>query len=154
MLFTPKTTITLLLFLLVSHLPNLVFSGQEIDLTVEEKDWINNHHEIVIANETDWPPFDFAEGPTPTGYSIDLIKLAAKKTGLNLKFVNGFSWEELLAKFKNAELDVLPAIYKTEERSSWITFTSSYAQNPSVLIVEKNNFSIKDLASLKGKKVN
>jgi ABC-type amino acid transport substrate-binding protein/anti-sigma regulatory factor (Ser/Thr protein kinase)/HAMP domain-containing protein len=95
--------------------------------------------------------FDFAEGATPTGYSIDLIRLIAEKTGLNLSFVNGLSWEELLAKFKNGELDVLPAIYKTDERSSWIAFTSPYNQNPSVLIVEENNSDIKDLASLDGK---
>ncbi len=151
MLFTPKTTIALLLFLLVSHLPNLVFSGQEVSFTDEEEKWLSEHHEVVIANEIDWPPFDFAEGSIPTGYSIDLIKLVAEKTGLNLRFVNGFSWEELLAKFKNGELDVLPAIYKTEERSSWIAFTSPYNQNPSVLIVEENNSDIKDLASLDGK---
>jgi hypothetical protein len=56
MLFTPKTTITFLLFLLLSSLPNLVFSGQEVDLTDEERKWLSEHHEIVVANETDWPP--------------------------------------------------------------------------------------------------
>jgi ABC-type amino acid transport substrate-binding protein len=44
-------------------------------LTDEERDWISEHQVLRVANELDWPPFDFAEDGEPKGYSIDLINL-------------------------------------------------------------------------------
>jgi ABC-type amino acid transport substrate-binding protein len=32
-----------------------------------------------VANELDWPPFDFKETGTPKGLGVDYIKLLAKK---------------------------------------------------------------------------
>ena len=92
-------------------------------LTAEEQAWIVAHPEIRVANETDWPPFDFTEGSQPRGYSIDSMRLVAQKTGLSIKFINGFSWAEMMTQFKNGEIDIFPAIFKTEERSKWIAFT-------------------------------
>ena len=56
-----------------------------IEFTEEELDWISSHQTLNVANETDWPPFDFVDADgNPAGYSIDLIKLVAEKTGLDI----------------------------------------------------------------------
>ena len=124
-----------------------------IQLTEEEKNWVVNNPELKVANELDWAPFDFADNGKPLGYSIDLIRLVAAKTGLTLKFVNGFSWNELLELFKQGELDIMPVIMKTEERKAFARFTQPYLNNSVVLTTRENVFDIKSLNDLKGKKL-
>jgi polar amino acid transport system substrate-binding protein len=90
-----------------------------VELSEKEQNWIAEHPVLRVANEMDWPPFDFAEGGVPKGYSIELINLIGEKTGLTLDFVNGYTWQELLGKFRAGEIDIMPAIYVDEERKSY-----------------------------------
>jgi signal transduction histidine kinase/DNA-binding response OmpR family regulator/HPt (histidine-containing phosphotransfer) domain-containing protein len=122
-------------------------------LSEEEQAWVRAHPTLTVANEMDWPPFDFANAGEPQGYSIDLIRLIAKKTGWKPQFVNGLPWEKLLKKFKAGEIDVMPAIYMNDERKKFITFTESYLSQPSVIVVQKKNVDIVDVDSLSGKRV-
>jgi PAS domain S-box-containing protein len=124
-----------------------------IKLTTEEKAWLKENPVWKVANETDWPPFDFAVNGNPTGYSIDLIKLVAKNVGAELEFINGFSWAQLMEKFKAGEIDVFPVVLQTEERLKFISFTKSYGSNPSVLVTHTDNSDIKSIANLKGRTV-
>ena len=81
-------------------------SGRVVSLTSEEKTWISNlKAPLLVANEMDWPPFDFAENGEAKGFSIHMIMLAADKVGVEIDFVNGFTWKELMEKFKRKELD-------------------------------------------------
>ena len=127
--------------------------SQEIDLSIDEKNWVNSQTTLKVANELDWPPFDFAEDGVPMGYSIDLIKLIGEKTGLQFEFVNGYTWAQIMDKFNADEIDILPAFYMTEERKKFIAYTDTYASNPSILITHIDKTEISDLESLKGKKV-
>ena len=43
-------------------------------MSIDEKNWVNSQTTLKVANELDWPPFDFAEDGVPMGYSIDLIR--------------------------------------------------------------------------------
>ena len=134
-----KLHLLAILFLLLTAF-RLSAQKNEIVLTQEEIDWIVGHDTLTVANETDWPPFDFVDdGQQPAGYSIDLIELIAKKTGLKIEFVNGYSWKEILELFKNDDIQILPAVYKDDERSVYMEFTSSYYIQPSILITNVND---------------
>jgi PAS domain S-box-containing protein len=143
----------------VSKLQDKWFGGvisdtPQIELSPAERKWLkDNPGPLVVANEMDWPPFDFAENGEPKGFAIDLMRLIAAKAGMNIKFVNGLSWAELMAKFKVGEIDIMPAIYKNDERLAFISFTSDYFSQPSVMVVHKNNNDIRGLADLPGRKV-
>jgi ABC-type amino acid transport substrate-binding protein len=80
---------------------------EKITLTEEEKVWLKKHPVLRIANEDDWPPFDFSIEGKAQGISMDYIKLIAARLGIELEFINGFSWDELQNKAKNKELEVL-----------------------------------------------
>jgi PAS domain S-box-containing protein len=123
------------------------------NLTSEELAWIEKNPVVTIGNELDWPPFDFAEDGKPMGYSIDFIEIVAQKVGLKTKFINGYTWVELVEKLKAGELDVLPAIYKTEKRETFLVFTSEYFSQPSVMVVNSSNQDIKTLHDLSGKRL-
>ena len=90
----------ILLFFLLLPGYSATVGATVVTLTDEERDWIAKHPVLQVGNELDWPPFDFAENGEPKGYSIDLINLIGEKTGLKFEFVNGYTWPELLEKFK------------------------------------------------------
>ena len=77
--YTVKYYFLSLLFLLVISLP-LRAQESGIAFTQEEIDRIESHETLNVANEEDWPPFDFMDDKDQAaGYSIDLIELIAKK---------------------------------------------------------------------------
>ncbi|GAM69130.1 ABC-type amino acid transport [Vibrio sp. JCM 19236] len=38
---------------------------------------------------------------------VDLIKILSLKTGLDVTFINGFTWKQLVENFRAGQLDVL-----------------------------------------------
>lgn len=140
-----------LLFLLFGN--HLLAQDNTIEFTQEELDYIATHETLVVANEKDWPPFDFMDDENQAvGYSIDLIKLIADKTGIDIRFINDLSWEEILTLFKDDKIQILPAVYKDDDRSSYMEFTSSYYIQPSILVTHKND-SINSIHDLSNKKI-
>ena len=125
----------------------------KVELTPEERKWLKKNNLWTVGNEMDWPPFDFAEDGKPRGYTVDLVKLALKKIGVEVKWINGFTWAELMKKFRSGEIQILPAIFKTEARKKFMSYTYSYAANPSVLVTHADNNQVTSLDDLKGQKI-
>lgn len=126
---------------------------RSVELTPREERWLAEHPQATVANEQDWPPFDFAEDGEPRGFAIDILRLAAHRIGLGLDFVNGYTWAELMAMFRSGALDILPAVYQTPERRDFIAFTRSYATNPSVLVTQAGRTDILTPEDLQGRRV-
>ena len=120
-----------------------------IELTDKEMQWLKKRRGIRVANENDWPPFDFAENGIARGFSIDLLKLIAQKTGLRLEYVNGYPWDELLEKGRRKEVDVFPAIWKSEEREQFLNFSTPYIDTPHLLVIHKDERHITTIDDLK-----
>ncbi|WKK66639.1 SpoIIE family protein phosphatase [Lutimonas zeaxanthinifaciens] len=125
---------------------------KSLELSNEELVWIEEHRTVYVANEMDWPPFDFVDGDLPSGYSIDLISMISEKAGMNIEFVNGYTWNELLELFKRDEIQILPAVFKDDERSEYMAFTSSYYLQPSILVTNIND-SINSIHDLTDKNI-
>lgn len=150
----PPNFLFRLLFLLLCLAPVTALADHnQLHLTEEEQAWIKANPVITVANEMDWPPFDYVEDGEPAGYAIDLVRLIKQKTGLKVKWVNGYTWDELLRKFQAGNIDVMPAIYKNAERRRYTRFTRSYFSQPSVMVVHKDNKDIKNVSSLAGRTV-
>ncbi|WP_198559829.1 response regulator [Colwellia sp. 12G3] len=110
--------------------------------------WIKSHPILRVGNEMDWSPFNFVDNNQANGYSIDLLNLIGKKSGLKFNYINGYSWSELLILFKNKELDIIPSLYEVEGRSAFTLFTSSYLENKTVLAMMGNaggNITLEDM---------
>jgi len=122
--------------------------GGKTNLTKLEKQFIKEHPVVRVANEMDWLPFDYNENNTPKGFSVDYIKLLAKKTGFKLEFISNFSWNELEEKFKNREIDILPALYKNEARKKYTNYTKLYQKGNLALFANYRNKSIKSISDL------
>jgi len=143
-----RTTSVLLILLCFIPLPT---AAEQIALTAAEKGFLAEHPVIRVGNEMDWPPFDFVENGEATGYSIDLLNLIAEKTGLQLKYINGYTWDELLEMGFRREIDVFPAMWKTAKREKHFNFSEPYIDTPYILVVHEDESEISGINSLKGR---
>jgi two-component system, NarL family, sensor histidine kinase EvgS len=109
-------------FYKISELDNSV----TLNLTPEEKAWVHEHSTVRYGGEKNWPPFDFVDQKGKhSGYSRDLLQLISKYSGLNFQ-AEVDDWINLLAKMKTKQIDVLPVIFQTEDRKSYLNFTEPY----------------------------
>ena len=122
-------------------------------LNNEEKAWIQMHPSIVVGGEVDWAPFDFVDhNGKYTGITNDYLKLIEQKSGLKFQVKTGYTWMELVEKFQEKELDILPAVYYSQEREPYAIHTSSYFDSKGFIFVRKDS-SINSLEDLRGKKL-
>ncbi|XPV74843.1 MAG: transporter substrate-binding domain-containing protein [Desulfovibrio sp.] len=132
--------------------PSQDTTADPVLLSKEERQWIESRRApILVGAEVDWPPFDFLKKGNPTGYSNELLKLAAKKAGLPLEFVSGHTWAELLTLLDTGKIDLLPAVYKTENRIKTMVMTQPYISNPLIMVTHD---SFKGTPSLSTKGLN
>jgi len=127
--------------------------SQSLELTKEEQEFIEAHPVIRISNEKDWVPFDYMQNNEPVGFSVDLAKLVAKKIGIEIEFVNGYTWAVLINMFKNHKIDVLTSVGWNKDREKYGNFTQPYYMAKNNFIISKNSSEINSLADLNGKKI-
>ncbi|MCP4689352.1 MAG: transporter substrate-binding domain-containing protein [Desulfobacterales bacterium] len=123
-----------------------------IAFTEEERKFIRTHPVIRVQNEDDYPPHDFSENGLPMGFSIDYLRLVAEKTGLNLEFINGYTWTRILENIKAKKLDVIHTCAENAERRRFAIFTKPYVTSNYSLIKPVRS-PVESLEDLAGKKL-
>jgi polar amino acid transport system substrate-binding protein len=124
-----------------------------IPLETEEIKWLKEHPVIRVANEQDWPPFDFMKNGVACGFSIDFVNLIAAKIGLKVKFINGYSWKTLIDMGRSKQIDLFPAVWKTDEREVFLNFLKPYIDTPYILVTHENEKQIQRIDDLNGYKL-
>ncbi len=118
----------------------------------EELKYIENKKFITVSNEFDYEPYDFNRNGKPSGYSIDLLELILKDTGLKIKYSTK-PWTQLLEDLYSSKLDIIHTIYKTKEREETMSFSTGYSKVIQSYIIRKNEKDIDNINNLFGKKV-
>ena len=132
---------------------NEISAEKNIDLTSQELLWIEKHPVIKVSNEDDWPPFDFSKNGEARGYSVDIVRLLAQKIGIEVEFVNGYTWTELTKLFDDGNLDMMQVFGKTADRVAKFHFSNTYIHwNLSYIIREDDN-TIHSTKDFDGKRV-
>ena len=124
----------------------------QVVLSEEEEAFLKAHPVIRVANEQDWPPFDFIDkNGSAAGYAIDHFKLLANKVGLRINWVNGYSWDKLLTMGTKKEIDAFPAIISNPQRRQSLLFSEPYHQNIAGYFIREGKTipDIHDISQLK-----
>ena len=114
-------------------------STSELNLTLQQQAWLKNHPIIKVAGDTSWFPFDFVNlKGEHIGLAHDILEYISKKTGITFKYSTDI-WRKSLASVINNDLNLLPAVYKTPERSKQLAFSKPYYQPLSYFFVRNNS---------------
>ena len=113
---------------------------------------MNTHPHVRVGGSLDWTPFNFVNASGQySGIANDYLQLISQKTGLN--FTPSISqWSDNLEKIRHNKIDLLPAVYFTEERSQYLTYSPPYFEVLDYFFI-RDDLNAKTLADLNGKRV-
>ena len=118
-------------------------------LTIDEQKWVEAHP-VLKFSEINWEPMSIIKGSSMIGIMGDYLKIIEDKTGVKFKFVKSNSWSEVLDKFKNKKIDIIPGIGASEYESKLGLTSKSYADFPFVLVTQNKESFISDIDELSG----
>lgn len=117
-------------------------------LTDEEQQLVAASPILSVSNELNWPPYDFAVAGEPQGYAVDIVRLIAAMTGLQVRFINGYNWEGLVELFQKGEIDILQPVFLTEDNRHLGLFGDSFATLPFALATVEGADPVSDMQQL------
>ncbi|WP_460941480.1 HD domain-containing phosphohydrolase [Parahaliea aestuarii] len=124
-----------------------------LSLNREERALMERLSPITVSNEMDWPPFDYALTGQPRGYSIDLIQLIAEELGLEVEFVNGYTWSELVERFREGRIDLLHSVLLTADNAQWGQASDAYFTLPYAIVTTQGHKPVSSLSELAGRQL-
>lgn len=121
---------------------------EEIKLTESEIQWIQDHPNIRLGIDPEFAPFEYIEKGKYSGMVSDYIKLLNQRLNLNMQIVPGLSWDKVINETKKGNIDVLPAVGKTEERQKYLLYSEPYLNFQRVIITKDDMPFITQLSDL------
>lgn len=126
----------------------------DINLTAEEREWIENNPVVRVASDPTFIPMETL-GPNNelSGITGGYLKNISEKLGIEFVWAGSRNFEEALEKINNHEADMLTAIVPTNERRNYLTFTGGIMDFSNMIFTRENDKIFTNMASLEGHKV-
>lgn len=135
-------------------LASLANKAEPVGLTPAERAWLRAHPRLRLGVDPAYAPFEVMDPQTGYGgIASEYAGFITRQLDLVLNPLPNLSWQEVLAKAKARELDLLPCLAKTPEREKYLNFTEPYLSFPVVIFTSQDAALISGLESLKGLKV-
>jgi len=123
-------------------------------LSDEERAWLSQHAVLRLAPDPNFPPIEyFDENGRYRGLIADYYPLLEARLGIRFQVVRAASWDEVLAKAKRREVDILGAAQQTPARREYLNFSPPIIDIPNVIIVPRETDGVVDFSRLSGKKL-
>jgi PAS domain S-box-containing protein len=126
----------------------------QIELTAEERAWLKEHKTLRLGVDPSWPPIEyFNELGEYSGMASDYMNIIGKMLDVEMVPASGLSWSQVIEKVKVQELDILPALNRTNERGKYLNFTYNYMDFPFVIFTRDDTSYVNGLEDYIGKRV-
>lgn len=99
------------------------YRSEGIDFTKKERNFLNKK-KVINFSEINWEPLAIIENNKFSGLFSDYLKIVEKETGLIFNFVKSENWADLIEKYNNKEIDLVPGLGDTA-----FNFNDSYVTN-------------------------
>lgn len=129
---------------------NIAADTKELDLTAEERAFLDAHPVLRVSNEVDWPPYDYFENGIPKGYSIDLMKQLESKIGVRFEFVQGASWDELVDQLCAQTIDLLHPADQPTKLLKCANFSLPILQDTNQFVTRRDYREVRLISDLFG----
>lgn len=101
----------------------------KVALTADESRWLADHPSVLVAPDPDFPPIEWLDSANGLhGIAADYVSLVQKQLGITFKIVRCGSWDEVLVKARNKEVDMLSAAAQTPQRAEYLLFSKPHAR--------------------------
>lgn len=121
---------------------------KRVQFTNAEYEWLDSRP-VVRYSEVNWKPLSIIDNNTMSGIMGDYLNLVADITGIEFEFVPAKSWPDVLEKFKNGEIDLVPGVGDSKEEMELGLITRSFARYPMVIVTNDNIEYVSSIDSIK-----
>lgn len=96
-----------------------------------------NPDHVVVIVPPDAPPTYFRDEKTgrATGFAVDIMDVVAERAGLQVSYIFGNGWTDIIEKVERGEADLAPIMGISEERKKRLAFTMEVDSFPIVFFV-------------------
>ncbi|MFA0501527.1 transporter substrate-binding domain-containing protein, partial [Vibrio sp. 10N.222.46.A1] len=106
-----------------------------LNLTQDEKNWLDSNPSIPVGTHSNWYPYDFTnEQQQHSGLSADILNLISNVLGVSFESTTYLTPEAAEVAFNNGETMVLTNITPTTDKARYMDFTQAYSFEPWVLL--------------------
>ena len=112
--------------------------NQVVEFSAEEKEWISAHPAITIGVDYDFVPFEFVDNDGQhKGICADYLAVISNKTGISMNMHPEPNWAAVIEKTRAREIDVLPCVGMTEERKTFMNYSTPVQSFYRVVVTQK-----------------
>jgi polar amino acid transport system substrate-binding protein len=92
---------------------------------------------VIASGHPEWPPIMFQSGSAIDGAGPALLKKILDGAGVTATFPYTGTWDQVQAKARTGEVDMLVAAYKTTERQGYMLYSDAYTTDPVAIYVAR-----------------
>lgn len=92
---------------------------------------------VIASGHPEWPPIMFQSGSVVDGAGPALVRKIFGDLSVNVSFPHTGTWDQVQAKARTGEVDVLVAAYKTTERETYMVYSDPYVTDPIAIYVAR-----------------
>jgi len=131
----------------------LEYFGKSNELTREEREWLNQHGDIIYGSDNNAPPLRYMdeESKQYQGIVIDYIRALSIELEKEIK-VKPLVWNQALDSLAKGETDISD-MYPSEERAKYYLFSEPIYNEKSIILVPRDNQEISHYNDLRNKTV-
>jgi ABC-type amino acid transport substrate-binding protein len=128
-------------------------------LILGQSPWLQSHAVIPegkgsrtlrVVMDNNYPPYVFVNNKGQVqGILVDQWRLWQAKTGISVE-LTATDWKDALRDMKAGKYDVIDAVFKTEERQTWLDFGKPHARIEVAAYFDKAISAITTVDSLRG----
>lgn len=122
-----------------------------LNLTSEEKAWLDTHPTIRVGVPTDYMPIDYYSNGKYQGVAGHYLNTFSDLIGIEIIAVPG-SFDSVYEKIEKGEIDMLN-MAKTEERLNSFVFTDAFSNERDQIYGHRDAVYVHDIYGLEGKRV-
>ncbi|MBS7525591.1 transporter substrate-binding domain-containing protein [Fusibacter paucivorans] len=124
-------------------------NDSDIYFTQDELDFIAAHPLIHVGVDTEFVPFEFVDDRGRyEGIASEYLTYIQNETGLSFDIEKAFEWPEIYNMALEGEIDLLPALTKTESREADFYFSNPYYTFKRVIVVSDTESQIRGIDNL------
>lgn len=125
------------IFIALCFLP---FALLSVDLSTEEREYLNKLGTIKACVDPDWAPFEtLNQKGEYSGIGADLLALVAKKLNITIEILPAKDWDESIALSKAGTCQIISFLNQTPARSQWLLFTEPHFSDVNVFITREEH---------------
>ena len=126
---------------------------QTIKFSETEQNWLDEKRTLRFS-EVNWKPLsDVDRFPDYQGIIAEYLKIVSDATGIKMTFHKSNTWHDVITKFKDGKIDLIPAVSISDDIGPNVVFTQSYITFPLVIATRLDADFIGYTNELNGKKV-